>query len=219
MLPPKTTFAATALLASLAMPAMAVANTLIVPFTLTVASPAVLTMGDETGFTSTPFAQFDPANGTLTGIDLSLSGKGTWDTKGGPVDYLEARLTLPGDSSVTSANVQDIAPPGVIDLSLTADYAGNLLSTVLTGSGSLTETLDLFTFGLNETFSTVSPLAGSITYIYTPSVAVPEPASLVLFAGGLAILVIATRVARRCPGSVNEKRMAMSPADPHPSPC
>jgi hypothetical protein len=49
---------------------------------------------------------------------------------------------------------------------------------------------------MNETFSTVSPLAGSITYNYTPPAAVPEPDSLILFAGGLAILGAATRVVR-----------------------
>jgi hypothetical protein len=195
MLPPKIAAAATVMLAGLVMPAMAFANTLIVPFTLTVGSPAVLTTDDYSGFVSTPFAQFDPANGTLTSIDISLSGQGSWDNAGS-IGFLAAALTLPGDGSVTIGNGQSFGSPGLIDISLTASYSGSLLLPVLTGSGSVTETFDLLAAGMDETFATVSPLEGSITYNYTPPAAVPEPDSLILFAGGLAILGAATRVVR-----------------------
>jgi hypothetical protein len=159
MLPPKTAAAATALLAGLGMPAMAVANTLIVPFTLTVEAPATLSLAGFTGFTSTPFAQFDPANGTLTGIDISLSGHGLWGSHASQ-GLLETILTLPGDGSVTIGTGQSFAFTGVIDVSLTASYDGNLLSPVLRGSGSLTETFDLLTTGTNDTFSTFTPFGG-----------------------------------------------------------
>ncbi|HLI12236.1 MAG TPA: hypothetical protein VKY65_11615 [Alphaproteobacteria bacterium] len=74
--------------------AAARANTITHTFSITVSPAASLMQNDNTFFFSTPFALFDPADGTLNSMSATLTGSGTWTFGGIPGPFLQARLTF-----------------------------------------------------------------------------------------------------------------------------
>jgi hypothetical protein len=164
-----------ALAASLFLTVGARAATITQSFTLTVSPAATLPSGDP-AFASSPFAEFNPADGTLTGISATLTGKGTWDAQT-PFDLLLAALAFNGThEEVAPGRNFNSNDPGSqtisLDFSGTDDFGPDL--SLLTGTS--TTVLDLVFFGEpGDTVATsTAGLAGSITYDYAP---VPEPAT------------------------------------------
>ncbi len=156
---------------------------------------------------SAPAAQFNPAEGTLTSVSMSLTGAVTYSLSG-PGSALADKIT---EISVRAAGInfaeQDQSQTGQINLNLAGSVPrlGTPASFALPpfiGTGSVTPGLFVFARPLCEmsctaTFGTVSPLSGTLTYTFTPAVsAVPEPTSGLVLLAGLAGLGMALRTRR-----------------------
>ncbi len=154
-------------------------------FSLTI---PVTTLATDTGFPVTPFAQFNPASGTLNEIMTTLTGPATWSHTG-PNPELEGRLFVLTTPPVELTDTQEFGmTPGNVNFNLTGINNVSIALAAFTGTGTATLDLELTTPGPGTTtFATSTEgLQGTITYDYTPATAVPEPASLALLGAGLA---------------------------------
>lgn len=164
------------LLTPLALRADSLTATFTVPLSST-GLPAV-------GFANS-LALFNPVQGTLTGVTLTLTGQANWIST-----YSSPLLIANLYGFLNSSSAQTFNTPGAINFNLTGTSttnAGTLADFTGTGdySGDLLE-LTVSQLETGDTISASTPLAGTITYDYTPATsATPEPASLFLFGTGL----------------------------------
>jgi hypothetical protein len=173
------------------------ADTITENFTITIGPPAViLTFGPNNDFfASVP--QFNPANGTLTSVSMSLSGSGTWFSNSGLQPILFALGTVQ-NSNQNITGSEGFIFPGVITINVSGSDSDSGLLGLVTGTGSLMAGLQLQDDSQQpstDTFQTsVGGIAGTLTYTFTT----PEPASLTLFGiSALGVLGYAWRKRKR----------------------
>jgi hypothetical protein len=133
-------------------------------------------------FATTSFAEFNPANGTLNSITVTLTGAATFSGLSFPLfSYL-----LYNNTNVEVGASEIFYTPGAISIDWSATDTYEPDFSYVTGAGTTVFDLNLFAPG--DTFATTSPggLSGTITYNYTPAVTtVPEPSGFLLLGTGL----------------------------------
>lgn len=160
------------------------------------------------------FDQFDPSQGTLTGVTYRWNFTGTIADRVG-ADLISGTLSLlsPEGATLDSRTVSNVTVGGASFPSLTGAVAlANLAFYeglgVVTGHVTQTATGSSGLWGAHGTASGPSPYGVQLEYTYTPTTGpgndVPEPGSLALTA--LAGLALARSVGRRTPA-----RLAGSP--------
>jgi hypothetical protein len=160
-------------------PAPAKANSISETFTITVSSPQ--TLGSILDVTSSSFAQFNPSLGTLTEVQSTLTGTGTWAGTG--TVFITNLLTASPVNEVIS-NSQTFFTLGAITFSISGADSFPFDLSVFSGTGTTDVRLSLNSDRSTDTFMTDGTLTGTITYDYTPA-ATREPSSLALLATGL----------------------------------
>lgn len=141
---------------------------------------------------------FNPAQGTLTGVSLTITGSATWTSS-----YSSPLLLAFLDSVTTlSTNSQTVTSPGAIAINLTGTSTSTTSLGLYTGTGDYTGTLlDLSVSQLEtgDTISASAPLAGKITYTFAAAVTTtPEPASLLHLGTDLLGTAILVRQRQKC---------------------
>jgi len=144
------------------------------------------------GITSSSFADFNTAAGTLTGVTLSFSGTANYSESVNSGDI----TIFSGVTTASNVHIQFFSGSG----------QGSGGPFAISASGTATSDLSLFegggtqalVFGFLLTVGTVtmSDQSGTLTYDYTPAAPptnVPEPGSLSLFGAGLAGLLFLGR--------------------------
>ena len=156
----------------------------------TIAVPAGTGVGAAVNVASSPFAQFDPSAGSLTSVQTSFSGSGSW-LGAANGQMLELSVVTHG-TAVVLAGLRFFFTPGSIQFGFSGSdqYLPELMSFI----GSGTTEVDLRLAGNGGTFQT--PVnSGTISYVYTPAASVPEPGSAWLACVGLTAMAL-VRVAR-----------------------
>ena len=150
--------------------------------------PGPPTTVSGSGVTSLPFADFNPALGTLTSYTLAVAGSGT------STDALAPDLAFkgpgPGDDV---CSYRAGGSPFTFNTSGSTAFSGDLVA--VEGTGTAAFLLQDFSDG-GGTSTAITFTSSTITYTYTA--AVPEPASLGLL--GVAGGAVALRRRRRCRG-------------------
>ena len=145
--------------------------------------PSGTTVGAATNVASSTFPQLDPATGTLTSVNTSFSGVGSWiDPVGG--HRMELSLVVHG-KAVVLAGQENFFTPGTINLSFSG--ADSYLPELTSFIGSATTQVDLRISGNGGAFAML-PTTGTVSYIFTPAVAVPEPETAWLTGLGLVMV-------------------------------
>ncbi len=137
------------------------------------------------------FAGFNAALGTLTQVEVQLNSNLYFNSTS-----VDASVTLAG-KSIGSSNPTNGSAPSIVNVPFNEDvFFTTSLSPFITSSISA----DL-AFGTSDGFGTWSgsgsPAGITVTYTYTPVSNTPLPATLPLFAGGLAGLGFTTWRSRR----------------------
>lgn len=137
------------------------------------------TLSLTNNFSPTGLAEFNPADGTLTGISISLSGSASWKTED-LLPALAASLLTPSGLPIDVQAIAYLLPGSyTIDLDLSGTLASQYF-TGFTGTGDVGYSiLDLATLDTGSTISASTALSGTVTYTYTPATAaVPESGTL-----------------------------------------
>lgn len=155
------------------MPLALRADTINETFSLTI--PATTLTAAVGRFSTTSFAEFNPADGTLNSVAVTLTGSATWS---GPKVFLVFLVLHNTEEQVVPG--QDFSTPGPINISMSGTDAFGVDLPFLTGTG--TTVFDLILEGPGDTFATTSSggLAGTLTYNYTPAAPTPTPESSTL---------------------------------------
>lgn len=169
-------------------------------FTLAVLTPQVI--GPKIEFDSTPIAQFNPADGTLNDIKVTLSGPAIWSADNSVLGaYLVA--PLPGADFIFLSPVQQFFQTGTQLRDINIDLAGTDSSAAAVSffMGTESTKVELFLTDTNfvDTFIT-SGLQGTITYNFTPGppALTSEPSMLAQLIGGLiGVLALGWRIRNR----------------------
>ncbi len=137
------------------------------------------------------FAGFNAGLGTLTQVEVQLNSNFNFDSRS-----VDASVTLAGEF-IGSSNPTNGSAPSTVNVPFNEDvFFTTSLSPFITSSISA----DL-AFGVSDGFGTWSgsgsPAGITVTYTYTPVSSTPLPATLPLFAGGLAGLGFTTWRGRR----------------------
>jgi hypothetical protein len=172
--------AAIALLSAAVLAGPAQANTIVEDFTVN--GTAVINNSNDFGITSSSFADFNTAVGTLTGVTLSFSG-----TANSTSTDLAAFLDV-----TTASNLQEEfflgsgAQVGPGSFSISANGTDSADLSKFEGSGTQALVFDFFVAGGAVTMSGQS---GTLTYDFTPAVAaVPEPSTWAMMTLGFGLM-------------------------------
>jgi hypothetical protein len=154
------------------------ADTITENFTVPIGS---VTFSNSWEFGALGLTEFNPADGTLTGVSLTLTGSATVETQENP-GALHAELeSAIGESigdqffevfgSSINFDLSGAVPADSIDFFTgTGDYGDGLLMLIVEPPFSWT-------------ISSATPLSGTVQYTFTPpATAAPEPGTLVLIA-------------------------------------
>lgn len=162
-------------------PGISHAEVLTQAFTIQV--PFNTTVGAATSVASSTLSQFDPTTGTLTSVNTTFSGIGSW-LNPAMGQMLELSLVV-HERAVVLAGQREFFVPGAINFNFTGNdsYLPELTSFV--GPG-LTQ-VDLRFSGSGGTLTT-PPNIGTISYVFTPTVAIPEPEAVWLTGLGLVMM-------------------------------
>lgn len=181
---------ATVVAAALVLPVVAKATDIAESFTV---SGSVPISSGTTLLAGSAFAQFNPADGTLTSIETALAGDASWvsSTAG---ETLETALFLEGVGNIGGMREFPTIGPIRISLAVTLSTATDLAA--FTGTGStIIDLLAELTPSASATgsFMTNGKLLGEVVYNYTRTTtppAVPEPGSAALLVTGLAAFAV-----------------------------
>jgi hypothetical protein len=175
--------AAIALLSTSVLAGTAKADTIVKDFT--VSGTAVRNDSGMDGITSSSFADFNTAVGTLTGVTLSFAG--TANYSGGGEDGF---ADLSDVTSASNVHFQLFSGSGFgiggnFSISANGTASAPFLLSFFEGSG--TQAL-VFNFDVDVGAVTMSGQSGTLTYDFTPAVAsvIPEPSTWAMMALGFA---------------------------------
>jgi PEP-CTERM motif len=157
-------------------------------FNVTVPTTTLLGIAQDK-FPTSSFLEFDPANGTLNSIDVTLNGSATWNViSDGPIPVQTALALHNSNELVAQSPFQLVNAPVilnyVVNISGNDSFAPDLAA--LTGTGSTV--LDFKVFGRQgDVFTSTGALNGSITFNFTPVAGgVPEPSTWAMMLLGFA---------------------------------
>ncbi|HEX5484258.1 MAG TPA: hypothetical protein VFZ08_16695 [Terriglobia bacterium] len=143
-------------------------------FSLTLPSTVLNNTAVEGGenFSTTSFAEFNPALGTLNSINVTFTGSATFSGSS-----LLSSALLFHNSNETVGPLLFFSSPGAINFNMAAGDGFRPDLARITGTGTTVFDLNLDAPG--ATFATTSPggLAGKITYDYSPPAPTPAPES------------------------------------------
>ncbi len=172
--------AAIALLSAAALAGPAQANTIVEDFT--VSGTAVLNNSGFEGITSSSFADFNTAVGTLTGVTLSFSGTAN-STSPDLVFFADVTPASSVNEEFFTGSGFQVGPGS---FSISASGTNNADLGKFEGSG--TQAL-VFDFSVAFGTVTMSGQSGTLTYDFTPAVAaVPEPSTWAMMTLGFGLM-------------------------------
>jgi len=177
--------AAVALLSTSVLAGTAKADTIVEDFT--VSGTAVRNNSGLDGITSSSFADFNTAVGTLTGVTLSFAGTANYSEPieaGDTVDFVDVTTASNVNEEIFSGPGSGFGGNFSISANGTVSDAG--LLSMFEGSG--TQAL-VFNFIVDVGTVTMSGQSGTLTYDFTPAVAAtPEPSTWAMGLVGFGLL-------------------------------
>jgi hypothetical protein len=177
--------AAVALLSTSVLAGTAKADTIVEDFT--VSGTAVRNNSGLDGITSSRFADFNTAVGTLTGVTLSFAGTANYSEPieaGDTVDFVDVTTASNVNEEFLSGHGSGFGGNFSISANGTVSDAG--LLSMFEGSG--TQAL-VFNFIVDVGTVTMSGQSGTLTYDFTPAVAAtPEPSTWAMGLVGFGLL-------------------------------